>query len=249
LLLLSPLVFQDTSDPSTALFLLIISALWFGTSNSAREIVSEKAIYVRERMVNLRIHSYVFSKYTVLGLLCLIQCFMLVVIVHPALDLNGHFLMNLLVTFMASLAGLSIGLFISTITRTQQAAAAIVPLILIPMVVLGGGMFHVKNMNDETRALSYVVPSRWAYEHILHVEEKGKEHQDTYNEAVSDSLTDNPQPDDMECSVLPAANVDKVHCFFGDYKQEEEVLTLIMTGFIAGFLGLTMVLLKRRDKV
>jgi len=37
-----------------ALFLMALSALWFGASNAVREIVGEWAIYHRERMVNLK---------------------------------------------------------------------------------------------------------------------------------------------------------------------------------------------------
>ncbi len=40
--------------------------VWFGTSNAAREIVTERAIYLRERMVNLRLFNYVVSKYVLL---------------------------------------------------------------------------------------------------------------------------------------------------------------------------------------
>ena len=43
-----------TADNSAAIFFLVVAAVWFGTSNAAREIVSERAIYVRERMVNLQ---------------------------------------------------------------------------------------------------------------------------------------------------------------------------------------------------
>ena len=42
--------------------------VWFGTSNAAREIVSERAIYLRERMVNLSLFNYVLSKFILLSL-------------------------------------------------------------------------------------------------------------------------------------------------------------------------------------
>ena len=43
-------------------FLIAISAIWFGANNSAREIVGELPIYSRERMFNLKIIPYIFSK-------------------------------------------------------------------------------------------------------------------------------------------------------------------------------------------
>ncbi len=209
----------------TALFLLVIASLWFGISNSVREIVAEKAIYERERMVNLKIPSYVFSKYAVSGALCLVQCMILVVIVHPVLELKGNFFMTYGVTFLASLTGLSIGLFFSSVAKTQQQAMAILPIILIPMIILGGGMRHVRDMNTDTRILSSFFPSRWAYEQIIHVEQSGED------KVISDS------------------KVNKTEYFFGRYKKSNGILLGVMLGFIAEFTGLTMIVLKLKDRV
>ena len=52
-----------------AYFALALCAIWFGTSVASREIVRERKIYERERMVNLGILPYLASKYTVLGLI------------------------------------------------------------------------------------------------------------------------------------------------------------------------------------
>ncbi|MGB1242287.1 MAG: FHA domain-containing protein, partial [Chitinophagales bacterium] len=57
----------------SVLFLMTISAIWFGTNNSAKEIVGELPIYRRERMFNLRILPYVFSKIVVLTFFSAIQ--------------------------------------------------------------------------------------------------------------------------------------------------------------------------------
>ncbi len=52
---------QTTPDHSASIFFVVVAAVWFGTSNAAREIVSERAIYMRERMVNLACSNYIFS--------------------------------------------------------------------------------------------------------------------------------------------------------------------------------------------
>src|SRR4030095_1913174 len=52
---------KTTPDHSGAIFFLVVAAVWFGTSNAAREVVSERAIYMRERMVNLKLGNYVMS--------------------------------------------------------------------------------------------------------------------------------------------------------------------------------------------
>ena len=68
---------QPTTDHTAAMFFVVVSCVWFGTSNAAREIVTERAIYLRERMVNLRLVNYVLSKYILLSFFCVVQCTML----------------------------------------------------------------------------------------------------------------------------------------------------------------------------
>ena len=234
--ILVSLVFQNNDNSSIPLFLLVIAALWFGTSNSAREIVAEKAIYQRERMVNLKIHSYVFSKFAVLGFLCMIQCIILVGIVYAMLELDGNVYLFLAVLFLTALSGLSIGLFLSSITQTQQAAVAIVPIILLPMVILGGGMQPIKDMNEPAVALSYFMPSRWAYEQMLHIEDHNKEEK-------SDSQ-DNSNTTDTK-QAKPTA----VKLSFGDYENNQGVIILALFSFVSIFIFLTMINIKRRDIV
>src|SRR2546423_14159703 len=83
--MLKPTVFTAQILPITAeqvLFIMSFVAVLLGCNNSAREIVKEIQIYRRERMVNLGIMPYLFSKVLVLGVLCLLQCAILVIAVN-----------------------------------------------------------------------------------------------------------------------------------------------------------------------
>jgi len=51
-----------TKPKNTILFLLALTAVWFGCSNAVRELVKERAIYLRERMVGLGVLPYILSK-------------------------------------------------------------------------------------------------------------------------------------------------------------------------------------------
>jgi len=51
---------QYRENPTTLLSVLIIASIWFGVINSVREIVSERAIYYRERLFGLRVLPYIF---------------------------------------------------------------------------------------------------------------------------------------------------------------------------------------------
>ncbi len=66
-----------------------MTAVWFGCSNAARELVKERAIYLRERMVNLSIVPYVLSKVVVLAAFAFIQCVLLLFILDPWFGVPG----------------------------------------------------------------------------------------------------------------------------------------------------------------
>ncbi len=155
---------------SITVFLLALAALWFGCSNAAREIVGEWAIYHRERMVNLKIPSYVASKIAVLGGLCFVQCTVLLGIVYFAAGLQGPLLAMFLLVLLTALVGLAIGLTVSALARTSEVAIAMLPLILIPMVILAGVLQPVHKMNSAAGVLSSMMPSRWAFEGLLLME-------------------------------------------------------------------------------
>jgi ABC-type multidrug transport system ATPase subunit len=155
---------------STIVFLLGLAALWFGCSNSAREIVGEWVVYHRERMVNLKTPSYVASKFTVLGGLCVIQCAVLLAIVRGMAGLNGPWLPMFGLLLLTALVGLAIGLTVSTVARTSEVAIALLPLVLLPMVILAGVLQPVHKMNSALQPLAHGMPSRWAFEGLLLLE-------------------------------------------------------------------------------
>ncbi len=168
---------SDMPMSPTLLFVLAISAVWFGTINASREIVSEKSIYERERMIGINIFPYVMSKFFVLSLLCFVQSIALVGIVEIvapfSLGFGDKLIKIILLTFLTSLGGLSIGLFVSAIAKSQAQALALVPLVLLPMIIFGGGMMSVKQMYDNKNKtafyISQVTPTKWALEEMVRI--------------------------------------------------------------------------------
>lgn len=156
--------FAATSAVAITSFLLALAGIWFGCSNAAREIVAERAIYFRERMVNLRIPAYVGSKFLVLGGISIVQCVLLLVVVHVGVGLTGSWLPMFGILVLSSLVGLAIGLCVSALSRTSEQAVGMLPLILIPMIILGGVLQTLEQMSPTVRVLSNGMPSRWAFE-------------------------------------------------------------------------------------
>lgn len=161
------LVFNRSDEKVQAIFIMVIAAIWLGCSNAVREIVSEQAIYKRERMVNLSIFYYLFSKIIVLTLLCLIQCLILVLIVSQSLDFSGNITALFFILLLTSIASLSIGLLISSLVKTNEAAMGLVPIVLIPKIILGGLISKFAIMKDFIKVIAAFMISRWSFEASL----------------------------------------------------------------------------------
>jgi len=163
---------QVMHSTGVTLFLMALAALWFGSSNAVREIVGEWAVYRRERMVNLKLLPYVGSKLALLGGLCLLQCGLLLLIVRLGCNLKGPWLPMFGVLLLAALIGVGIGLTLSSLARTSEVAIALLPIVLLALVALGGALQPLEKMRPATRTLCLVMPSRWAFEGMVLLESK-----------------------------------------------------------------------------
>jgi ABC transport system ATP-binding/permease protein len=152
-------------DAQKILFIMAFAAVMFGVINGAREIVKEEPIYRRERTVNLGIIPYMFSKITVLGVLCLLQSLVVVIFVNLKTPFGQSiFLPQLLEIYislaLASLAGLMTGLALSALSPNNDRATSFIPLILIPQVIFSGIIFPLNNRG--LQFLGAFFPVRWA---------------------------------------------------------------------------------------
>ena len=147
---------------SQVAFMLVLSAIWFGCLNSAREIVKELPVYLRERAVNLAVVPYILSKLLPLAVLCLVQCLLLLTVVSVSLSLPGDFLPRLLLLSASAFAASAMGLAISAFVDTNDKAIAMVPILLIPQVVLSNALTTLTGINLWVAKLSMI--SFWGYD-------------------------------------------------------------------------------------
>ena len=152
---------------ATMMFVTALAAIWFGCSATAREIVAEWPIYRRERMVGLSIVSYLASKTALLLVIAAVQAALLLVIVAWACGVQSPWWHLYLVLYAAGLAGGALGLVVSATLRTTESATAILPVLLMPMIVLGGVLVPLADLPQVTRPLAAAMPSRWAFEGMV----------------------------------------------------------------------------------
>src|SRR5437667_6207082 len=145
---------------------LALVSIWFGTSVASREIIRERAVYTRERMVNLRLLPYVASKVFVLALIVSVQCLLLYAslkLLHYTglMNLPGWAIPQLAVIMITAMVGIALGLFISAIVKTSEMATSLVPLILIPKILFSGLVGVPQGLS---KAVGTLMPATWAFD-------------------------------------------------------------------------------------
>jgi len=152
---------QQATAPATIVFLMVVSCLWFGCNNTAKEIVQERSIYLQERDVNLFPTAYLFSKLVFFGIVGSAQATILFCIVcyNTKIDISffGGWITMLLLTFL----GTTIGLCVSIFSKAENFATALVPIILIPQIILAGCMYHVDGYLKVVASL--FISAYWGY--------------------------------------------------------------------------------------
>lgn len=159
------LVFAN-ADKAT-MFMLVLSALWFGASASVRELISERSIWRREARVGLMLLPYMASKVTVLGLLVSLQCLVLTAVVWGGLQmwaLEYSFPLLAAVAVSTGLVGMAMGLLVSALFGSSEAAVGTLPLLLIPQITFGGLLVSLKDMPMAAGLLVYGIVTRFSFE-------------------------------------------------------------------------------------
>ncbi len=162
---LQDFILPGPGDGPKLLFIMAFAAVMFGCINAAREIVKEAPIYRRERAVNLGVIPYMFSKIVVLGVLCLLQSALLVIMVnwvdpfYQGIIFSALWEVYITLTLTA-LAGLMLGLTVSAIVPNNDRAMSIVPIILIPQVIFSGTLFSLKGWFMQLAGALFTI--RWS---------------------------------------------------------------------------------------
>lgn len=159
------LVWKDYESPTNSLyFVMALAAVWFGTINSCREIVKERAIFAREARVGLNPSAYLLSKFLILTALGLVQCLMVVFPVNLYVALPGSPLVHFFFLVLASLGGTALGLFLSCLMTTSERAVAAVPIFLLPQILLSDQIVSHEHSSRLIKWLEHLTLTTWTYD-------------------------------------------------------------------------------------
>lgn len=170
--------FSTNSKFVNFLFLSVIIVIFIALTNSVREIIANKIYIIKEKRSGVSNIEYFLSTLIVLLVIVFIQVTLYVVTSSYIIELHDSFREFFIWLYLAGIAATSFGLFVSSVVNSEVGATMAVPLILIPQIILGGGMIKYQEINkhifiknistkDKNRAIpviSQVMISKWATE-------------------------------------------------------------------------------------
>ncbi len=151
----------------TLLYLSSAICLFLSAFTSANVITRESSIYQRERLVGVSILAYLASKLAVLSVFALVQGSLFIAVIAFKVEFpgpNSTTVQLMAALALVSLAGMTMGLFISAISPNPDRAAILVVLALIPQLIFAGATVPRSEMSPISKAISEVTITKWALE-------------------------------------------------------------------------------------
>jgi ABC-type multidrug transport system ATPase subunit/pSer/pThr/pTyr-binding forkhead associated (FHA) protein/ABC-type multidrug transport system permease subunit len=159
--------YSVAGEAQVVIMMLALAASLVGMFAAAFELVRERAIYRRERMVNLRLRTYLGSKVVVLTGFAALQVMALLVVValRVQVPFAGIILpgpLELYITLLlTTIVGIMLGLFISAMAANSSSVIYLVLLAVFVQIIFAGVFFELPGV---TQAISFFTPTRWSVE-------------------------------------------------------------------------------------
>jgi ABC-type multidrug transport system ATPase subunit len=197
-------------------FLSAIVALFLGMSSSITEILKERAIMRRERLLKVNLTVWLTSKFVTLVATNFIPIALYTGVTLYILEVHELFFLYTLYLWLVAAVGVALGLMLSSVPNISSAGATtLLPLILVPQLILCGSksfefksLQHLDLVHWGTQTLQalhlqstsgskseevipevgQLMPSRWAYEGLiaLHLNHSRYGEFETFDKAVAD---------------------------------------------------------------
>lgn len=157
--------FSINESTKTGVFAMICGCIWTGLFNSIQSVCRERAIIKREHRTGLHISSYVIAHLIYEFALCFVEAIIITVVFDIYRDFPSHgvlfewtgfefFISFVLIIFCAD----ALGLMVSCIVKTENAAMTVMPFVLIIQLVMSGLMFALPEKAEPIKELTI---SKW----------------------------------------------------------------------------------------
>ncbi len=161
--------YSVVGEAQIVMMMLALAASLVGLFAAAFELVRERPIFRRERLLNLRLRTYLGSKIVVLIGFAALQVLALLVVValRVQIPLQGVILPGPLEVYitllLTTIAGIMLGLFISALATNSNSVIYIVLFAVFAQILFAGVIFELPGI---ARPLSYLTLTRWSIESL-----------------------------------------------------------------------------------
>ena len=157
--------FSVNESTKTGVFAMICGCIWTGLFNSIQSICRERAIIKREHRTGLHISSYVLAHMLFEFVQCVAEALLLTIVfdIFREFPSSGvlfewtafeFFISFTLIIFCAD----ALGILVSCIVKTENAAMTVMPFVLIVQLVMSGMMFALPKNAEPIKELTI---SKW----------------------------------------------------------------------------------------
>ena len=151
---------------NTFVFVMGLEAVLTGLFVPSNDLVKERSIYLRERMVNLKVLPYLLNKVLIYSVFVIIQVVLYLLILSIGVDFaekglyfNGT--LEIFITlYLTMMAGISFGLIISAVSKSTEMAIYILTMMLFFQFFFAGAVFDLRGNKFEP--MSYLSTTRWS---------------------------------------------------------------------------------------
>ncbi len=243
----------DPFEVMTMLFLASIIPFLIGSLSSMREIVKERAIYTRERTVNLKILPYVASKMFIGLLLSLYSAGALLAVMLLKMDFShmdaGEIGIYYILLAISVMSGVMWGLLVSALAAREEQAVLLVILVVVLHMVFSGGLFNLSSLDTAGDVIGSITSTKWVFEGMIDV--TGLMEGDCEAPGLTECLHPGLQGIEGDGPVKEAKQaqtIENIRDRFGDV-FEGEALESILFGLVimAVLFGLIVFIQKRKD--
>jgi hypothetical protein len=234
---------------NTFVFVMGLEAVLTGLFVPSNDLVKERSIFLRERMVNLKVLPYLLSKAFIYSIFVIIQVLLYLIIISFGVDIpekglyfNGY--VELFITlYLTMMAGISFGLIISAVSKSTEMAIYILTMMLFFQFFFAGAVFDLRGNKFEP--LSYLSTTRWALTALGVTIDMNKIAESTIlcNDVPENPLNPNGRLKTV-CFNYPEAK-DDLRLPYEDAQLVKSWTVLIGMTFL--FLAVTWSLLRRQD--
>jgi len=154
---------RDFMVPGVLGLILMIMTI----SLASQGVVREKEAGTMEQLIvtPIRPHQLIIGKLLPFVLIGLVEATFVLVVARGwfGIPIRGSVGLLYLLSLAFMLNTLGIGLFVSTISKTQQQAMFSTVFFIMPMMLLGGFVFPIENMPRFFQIVSHIVPTRYFF--------------------------------------------------------------------------------------